>query len=128
MGKVVSSFELSLNRRPLGQTLANWLYSELRAAILDGRLKPNIKLPASRDFARRYKGSRGTVVSVFERLQDEGYLSSHVGDGTWVNPKVRPDNSVRRASAELPVYVRRIVSEYKKPRPFVNSGSGLAAA
>ena len=120
MGKVVSSFELSLNHRPLGQTLANWLYSELRAAILDGRLKPNVKLPASRDFARRYTVSRGTVVSAFERLQDEGYLASHVGAGTWVSPKVRPDNSVRRASPELPLYVRRIVAEYRKPRPFVN--------
>lgn len=85
----------------------------------------NVKLPSSRDFARRYKVSRGTVVSAFERLQferlqDEGYLSSHVGAGSWVNPKVRPDNSVRRASPELPVYVRRIVSKYKSPRPFVN--------
>lgn len=120
MGKVISSFELSLNHRSAGQTLANWLYDELRAAILDGRLKAGVKLPASRDFARRYHLSRGTVVSAFERLQDEGYLSSRIGVGTWVNAKVRTDESIRRASNELPKSLHRIVSEYRKPKPFVN--------
>jgi len=48
MSKAVSSFELSLNHRPLDQSLTNWLYSELRAAILEGRLKAGGKLPASR--------------------------------------------------------------------------------
>jgi len=120
MGKVVSSFELSLNHRSADQTLADWLYRELRAAILDGRLKPNVKLPASRDFARRYKVSRGTVVGAFERLQDEGYISSRVGAGTRVNAKVRPDQSSRRTPHQFPEYLRRITAEYRKPKPFVN--------
>ena len=29
--------------------------------------------------------SRGTVVTVFEQLQAEGYLRGRVGAGTWVN-------------------------------------------
>jgi GntR family transcriptional regulator/MocR family aminotransferase len=119
MSKVVSSFELSLNQRTQGQTLANWLYGELRAAILEGRLKAGVKLPASRDFARRYRISRGTVVTAFERLQDEGYLSSRVGVGTSVNDKMPTGESARRASSELPGYVRRVVSGYTKPKPFV---------
>jgi len=120
MGKVVSTFELSLNRRRRGQTLANWLYQELRTAILEGRLKPATKLPASRDFARRYRVSRGTVVWAFERLQDEGFLSSRVGVGTWVNAKVPSKEPVSRSSCEPPAYLHRIVTGYRKPKPFVN--------
>lgn len=120
MGKVVSSFELSLNPRSPDLTLARWLYGELRAAILDGRLKAGAKLPASRDFANRYRVSRGTVVSAFERLHDEGYLASRVGVGTWVKANVEQHKSERRESSDVPGYVRRAVSRYTKPKPFVD--------
>jgi GntR family transcriptional regulator / MocR family aminotransferase len=120
MGKVVSSFELSLKRRPRGQTLANWLYAELKSAILDGRLKPGLRLPASRDFARRYGISRGTVVSAFERLQDEGYLTSQVGIGTKVSAKVPPGATNSRSSHELTAHLQRVVSNYRRPKQFVN--------
>lgn len=120
MSKVISTFELSLHPRSAEQTLANWLYSEVRKAILDGRLKAGAKLPASRDFARRYRISRGTVVSAFERLQDDGYLSSRVGIGTWVNTKIAPRGSIRHGSSERPAYIRRVVSGYSKPKPFIN--------
>jgi GntR family transcriptional regulator/MocR family aminotransferase len=120
MSKVVSSFELSLKRRARGQTLANWLYTELRAAILDGRLKPGLQLPATRDFARRYKISRGTVVSAFERLQDEGYLSSHVGVGTKVSAKVLPNETIRQPHHALTAHLQQVVNHYRRPKPFVN--------
>jgi GntR family transcriptional regulator/MocR family aminotransferase len=85
MPKAISSFELTLKSRSRHQTLTNWLYGELRSAILDGRLAPGARLPSSRDFASQYELSRGTVVSVLERLQAEGYVTSRVGFGTWVN-------------------------------------------
>jgi GntR family transcriptional regulator / MocR family aminotransferase len=69
VAKTVSSFELTLKSRAPHQTLTNWLYSELRLAILEGRLGPGTRLPASRDFASQYGLSRGTVVTVLERLQ-----------------------------------------------------------
>ncbi|MCU1294414.1 MAG: Transcriptional regulator, GntR family domain / Aspartate aminotransferase [Bryobacterales bacterium] len=95
MPKNVSSFELTLNSRTQHQTLTSWLYAELRVAILDGRLGPGTRLPASRDFASQYGISRGTVVSVLERLQAEGYVSSRVGFGTWVNHLEAPPRSAR---------------------------------
>jgi GntR family transcriptional regulator/MocR family aminotransferase len=76
VSKTVSSFELVLNSRQPHQTLTNWLYRELCGAILDGRLSAGSRLPGSRDFAAQYGISRGTVVTVFERLQAEGYISS----------------------------------------------------
>jgi GntR family transcriptional regulator / MocR family aminotransferase len=119
MAKAAGSFELTLNQRPPTQTLANWLYLELRAAILHGRLKAGIRLPASREFARRHDLSRGTVVRVFERLQDEGYLTSRVGRGTWISAKVAAEAPARKSSVKAPDYVRRIVAEYRKPKPFI---------
>ena len=118
MAKTVSSFELTLRRRPPHQTLAAWLYGELRAAILQGRLGPGTRLPASRDFAGQYGLSRGTVVSVLERLQAEGYVSCRVGVGTWVNRLASPLSS-KAAAAKPPAYVRRLASSYVRPKPFV---------
>jgi GntR family transcriptional regulator/MocR family aminotransferase len=89
----ISTFELMLEERQEHQTLNTWLYGAMCRAILDGRLRPGTRLPATRDFARQYDVSRGIVVDVFEQLKLDGYVSSHVGAGTWVNhrlPKVVP--------------------------------------
>jgi GntR family transcriptional regulator / MocR family aminotransferase len=118
MAKTVSSFELTLHRPRARQTLTRWLYAELRAAILDGKLGAGARLPASRDFANQYGLSRGTVVSVFERLQAEGYISCRVGVGTWVNRVSAP--APVRAATRLPAYIRQVSSAYVRPKPFVD--------
>src|SRR3954463_496458 len=118
MAKAISSFELTLDERPQHQTLTNWLYAQLRAAVLEGRLRPGARLPASRDFARQYGVSRGTVVSVFERLQTEGYLACRVGSGTWVSDRVPAGQSVRKESSTPPAYIRRVMAAYVRPKPF----------
>src|ERR1700734_1882385 len=118
MPKAISSFELTLKSRSRHQTLSHWLYSELRSAILDGRLAPGARLPASRDFASQYQVSRGTVVNVVERLQAEGYVSSRVGFGTWVN-RVEAPRPARQATT-MPTYVRRVISTYKRPQPWID--------
>ncbi|HKW65578.1 MAG TPA: PLP-dependent aminotransferase family protein [Candidatus Acidoferrum sp.] len=85
MPKHVSSLELALNERSPRTPLTQWLYEGLRRAILSRRLPPGTRLPATRDFARQYNVSRGTVVTAFEQLQTEGYLVCQVGAGTWVD-------------------------------------------
>jgi len=118
MPKSISSFELTLDNRPQHQTLTSWLYAQLRLAIMEGRLRPGSRLPASRDFASQYGLSRGTVVSVFERLQAEGYVSCRVGSGTRVN-RVRPVDPVRTTNSKPPVYIRRVISDYVRPKPWI---------
>jgi GntR family transcriptional regulator/MocR family aminotransferase len=120
--KTVSSYELTLSARKQHQTLTRWLYEELRLAILEGRLAPGTRLPASRNFAEQHGLSRGTVVGVFERLQAEGYVSCRVGSGTRVN-RVAAVNPSRARCLTTPVYIRRLISGYARPKPFV----GLAA-
>lgn len=77
-------------RKP-GATLTQWLYDELRFAILSGRVKRGARLPATREFALQYGLSRRTVVTVFEQLRDEGYTESRTGDGTTVSDTLPDD-------------------------------------
>src|SRR3954471_21758960 len=105
MPKAISSFELTLEDRPQEQTLTGWVYVQLRLAILEGRLRPGTRLPASRDFATQYGVSRGTIVSVLERLQLEGYVSCRVGSGTRVN-RIEPAPPVRAITSVPPAYIR----------------------
>ncbi len=68
-----------------------WLYSTLRGQILDGRLRPGARLPASRDLAQQYGISRGTIVEAFEQLRAEGYVESRTGAGTFVTQALPDD-------------------------------------
>jgi len=60
------------------------LYNAIRRSILDGSLPPRSRLPASRDLAGELGISRNTILSTYEQLQAEGYLSSRRGSGTFV--------------------------------------------
>jgi GntR family transcriptional regulator/MocR family aminotransferase len=90
MSRQATTFPLALPPREPGTTAGRWLYDALRAAILDGRLGSGLRLPATRDLARQYQLSRGTVVSAFEQLRAEGYVRGKAGSGTYVND-VLPD-------------------------------------
>src|SRR4051794_6217447 len=122
MPKPLSSFELPLHDRPPHQSLTSWLHAQLRLAIIAGRLRAGTRLPASRDFARQYGLSRGTVVSVFERLQTEGYVSCRVGSGTRVN-RIEPAAPIKTPHSTPPAYVRRVISDYVRPKPWVGLGA-----
>jgi GntR family transcriptional regulator/MocR family aminotransferase len=102
MPKRATSFELTLPPRPAGAVSAyRWLYAALRAEILDGRLRPGARLPATRDLATRYTLSRGTVVTAFEQLRSEGYIEGTIGSGTYVS-KVLPDDLFKVGPAPVP--------------------------
>jgi len=101
MSRITSSLELTVGERPHEKTLTRWLREELRRAILEGRLRPGARLPATRDFARQYRVSRGTAVTVFEELVADGYLRCQTGSGTWVN-ELLPEHQPRvREAAKM---------------------------
>ena len=85
MARRASTFELILPPRPAGTPSFHWLRNSLRTEILSGRLDPGSRLPASRDFARQYHFSRGTVLVAFDELRAEGYLEARKGSGTYVS-------------------------------------------
>ena len=106
---------------PAGASLYRWLYGELRAAILDGRLRPGARLPATRDLASAYHLSRATIVTAFDQLKSEGYVEGRTGSGTYVS-QVLPEHllDVRRPRPEKKLPHRRIkVSSYaRRLQPF----------
>lgn len=107
MAKRAASFDLALPPRQKGVTVQRWFYEALRAEILEGRLRPGMRLPASRDLAEQYELSRGTIVNAFEQLKSEGYLDSDMGSGTFVS-EVLPDDllQVRRVTPAGPAVSR----------------------
>ena len=72
------------------------LYEALRGAILDGKLVGGHRLPSSRDLAKDLQMSRNTVIAALNQLMVEGYLSSHVGQGTFVTDRVLMKHKPRR--------------------------------
>ena len=60
------------------------LTEKIRTAVLEGRLKPNQKLPSSRSLAKSLTISRSTVTQSYEQLESEGYLETRKGSGTYV--------------------------------------------
>jgi GntR family transcriptional regulator / MocR family aminotransferase len=104
MAKRSSSFTLALPARDFAVPAYQWLYAALRTEILEGRLRPGLRLPATRDLASQYGLSRGTIVSAFELLKSEGYVEGSVGSGTYVS-KTLPEEllHVVRRARERPV-------------------------
>lgn len=89
---------------PKGQ-IKDGLYSVLRDAILDGRLRAGTKLPSSRSLAEMMSISRNSVLAAIERLLDEGYLFTRPSSGTYVaeiipDQLINSDRDLKRALAE----------------------------
>ncbi len=110
-------FHVSLDGR--GDLTAR-IYHQLLAAILDGRLTTDERLPASRELARRLDVSRNTVAAAYERLAAEGFVSGRAGAGTFVcaPPVLRtrraPSGGVQPRSVwELPLLTPPGPAEYE---------------
>jgi GntR family transcriptional regulator / MocR family aminotransferase len=121
MPREITSLPLNLPAARRSTSLHRWFYEELRAAILEGRLRPGSRLPATRDLARAYRLSRATIVTAFDQLKSEGYVEGKAGSGTYVS-QVLPEQllDVRGPRAEKRLPHRRIaLSEYaRRLRPF----------
>jgi GntR family transcriptional regulator / MocR family aminotransferase len=72
------------------------IYRQLRDAILDGRLHPGDRLPATRDLAGQLGVSRNTVAAAYDSLTAEGFVAARVGDGTYVEAVTERRSADRR--------------------------------
>src|ERR1700730_5762256 len=116
MAKRATAFELMLPPQGAATPAYRALYTALRAEILEGRLCSGARLPATRDLARQYGLSRGTIVNAFDQLKSEGYVEGSVGSGTYVS-KILPDEllQVPREAGRKPQTQRkqrRSISNY----------------
>lgn len=116
-------------REPLQQQI----YAGIRGSILQGVLRPGLRLPSSRALAADLGVSRTTVIAALDQLLSEGYLAARRGSGTFVatelpddlpsmppatmSPGTHPPFSQRGdALASIPVAAQRILGT--PPRPF----------
>lgn len=118
MTKLTSAFELVIAERNPEVSAYKWLYAALRTEIVKGRLRPGARLPATRELAKQYGLSRGTVMNSFDQLKAEGYLEGTVGSGTYVS-SVLPDELfevVRKTGTKLQAArsAERRISNYAK--------------
>jgi len=92
--------ELAITLPPRGSgAVMRVLHRELRGAIIDGRLKPGLRLPSTRILADAWGVSRNTVMGAYDLLLSEGYLFARHGAGTYV-AEVLPQRSERPAVSE----------------------------
>jgi GntR family transcriptional regulator/MocR family aminotransferase len=78
------------------------LYDGLRVAILHGALAPGRRLPATRALAEQLGVSRNTVVTAFDQLLAEGYITGRVGSGSYVAALLPDELLVARAPESQP--------------------------
>lgn len=84
-------FELKITTAPAGsRDVASHLFRQLRNAISGKRLPPGSRLPSTRDAPRVFGVSRNTAQLVYDRLAQEGLISTRHGSGTFVGD-ARPD-------------------------------------
>jgi GntR family transcriptional regulator/MocR family aminotransferase len=75
----------------------------IATAIRNGRLKPGVALPGSRQLAEELGVHRNTVIAALKELEAEGWIESRQGSGTFVSERL-PDltpyrwGKVRKAS------------------------------
>ncbi|HKD54421.1 MAG TPA: PLP-dependent aminotransferase family protein [Steroidobacteraceae bacterium] len=75
----VFEFPLSFGAGGGAGSLVRQLHAQLRAAILDRRLLPGAKLPATRRVAHAYGLARNTVIAAYDLLVAEGYVLTRAG-------------------------------------------------
>ncbi len=81
---------------PIGVQLA-W---SLRARIGTGELVPGRRLPGLRDMAQDAGVNVNTVRAVYQRLEQEGFVDSQQGSGTFVASAARPPSAAGTIAAE----------------------------
>ncbi|MBA2444074.1 MAG: GntR family transcriptional regulator [Nocardioidaceae bacterium] len=79
--------------------LADQIASQVRGALMSGRLQPGEKLPAARELAARLDVNMHTVLRAYSALRDEGLIELRRGRGA----QVRSDVNLRRAEFEQQV-------------------------
>ncbi|GAA3573670.1 PLP-dependent aminotransferase family protein [Kribbella ginsengisoli] len=98
--------------------LAEWLATELRTAIADGRLALGSRLPPTRQLAAELQVSRGVVTEAYQRLTEDGHTTARGRAGTTVvaapisttaskRPSPRPTAAAERGPGVAPSLSRR---------------------
>lgn len=84
MNRRTTPYQLVLPPRTSRVPPSHWLREALRSGIVSGMLGRGQRMPATREIARHYGLSRGTVLTAIDDLKAEGYIRGVPGSGTFV--------------------------------------------
>ena len=105
------------------------IYDSVRNAILDGQLSKGFALPSSRELATELGVSRMTVVSAYDQLIAEGYLTSAVGRGTFVSRELPEEHQMVQFQNRQPLSGRSAGGDTpflsKTGKQFLSERNGL---
>jgi len=108
--------------RTSSEPLQVQIFSVIRDAIADGRLRPGTRLPSTRDMARELGVSRNAVMNAFRFLTGHGLIESRQGAGTVVVGT--PAFEGRKAAANRPRTPRRALQVQGIPTDVANGPAG----
>ena len=118
-------FALAISLPPSGsRDLLRDLHRQLREAILDGRLQPGLRLPATRALATALGISRNTAVAAYDLLLSEGYLVARPGAGTYV-ANALPRSSRLKNPGRAPEADRRLNAHWRGPAGSLDARPGI---
>ncbi len=120
-------FDAPLDKDSAAAPLQRQLHHRLKTAILDNRLAPGSRLPASRGLAEALAISRNTVTAAYEHLAAEGYVQQD-RQGTRVAALSNASRPARprvvREPAATPTTARRL-SQIRPTAPHTATGNAL---
>ena len=102
------------DREPLQSQIAR----QIRALVLNGRLKPQAKLPSTRALAEELDVARATIVEAYEQLLGEGYIETRSGSGTRVAAELPEALLTATPAAKVKSSRPRTAGKREPARPF----------
>ena len=101
MDPISLALDLALQLPAAGsRRLQRELHQQLRSAIVGGRLQPGLRLPPTRELASALGLSRNTVVTAYDQLLAEGYVSAHGRGGTVIADFLSRPAAAERSHAQ----------------------------
>jgi len=84
-----------------GRDLSGRIYRQIRAAVLNGRLRPGQELPSTRELATRLAVSRNTIGVAYDAVGGRGLprRGAGAGTGTHVSEQIAAQQPVRSEPA-----------------------------
>ena len=90
---------------------------QIRDLVLNGRLRPQTKLPSTRSLAEELGVARATVVEAYEQLAGEGYIDTLRGSGTRVAAEL-PEQLLTTSRAQPQAQPPLRLPKREAARPF----------
>lgn len=69
-------------------SLQTQIFEQVRSMILEGRLRPGERLPATRALSQQLGIARNTAALAYERLSAEGYIETRPSVGTFISSQI----------------------------------------